>query len=195
MPMPAMSAILMLVGVGMIKPRKLRKNLRTKQDLVMFWLTYLVVMFIGLKMGIAVAILLSVVNFLLHANQLEITDTYPAYFQVLTIHGNFFYASIDQLLPHFDKREGNLILNLDFVAYFDDTAAEYIQQECVMRAGLGHHLLVVAPAARHKRCLQRIGESSKVKVFESYAKARTALEVISVNRFLNTQRGKENIKA
>ena len=192
MPMPTMSAILLLVGAGMIKPQKLRENLRTKQDCILFWITYLVVMFVGLKAGIGVAISLSIINFLLHANQLEITNTRPADFQVITVHGNFFYASIDQLLPHFENRDGHLILNLDFVAYFDDTAAEYIQQEYAIRAKMGHHLLVVAPAERHKRCLRRTSKNSKVEVFESYAKARTALEVINVRRFLNSQRDTKN---
>jgi SulP family sulfate permease len=191
MPMPTMSAILFLVGAGMVKPKKLKESLRTKEDVVMFWLTYLVVMLIGLKAGIGIAILLSIVVFLLHANQLEITDIHPADFQVITIHGNFFYASIDQLLPHFEQRKGNLILNLDFVAYFDDTAAEYVQQEYALRAALGYHLLVVTPAQRHTRRLQRTGKNKKVEIFESYAKARTALEVISVNRFFNSQKKSE----
>ncbi|KAF3981584.1 MAG: hypothetical protein HFP81_02920 [Methylococcales symbiont of Hymedesmia sp. n. MRB-2018] len=78
-----------------------------------------------------------------------------------------------------------LFATLDFVAYFDDTVAEYIQQECVVRASLEYHLLIVAPAERHKQCLRRTGNGTNMKVFESYAKARTALEGISVKRFLN----------
>ena len=79
--MPTFSAILFLVGVGMIKVKKIRCCLRARQNKVLFWLTYLTVMFIGLKAGIGIAILLSVLNFLLHANRLEITDTHPADYQ------------------------------------------------------------------------------------------------------------------
>ncbi len=190
MPMPTFSAILFLVGVGMIKVKKISGCLRSRQNKVLFWLTYLTVMFIGLKAGIGIAILLSVLNFLLHANRLEITDTHPADYQVITIHGNFFYASIDQLLPHFEKRDSHLILNLDFVAYFDDSAAEYIQQEYAIRSSMGYHLLIVAPFARHKDLLQRSGGTKLAEIFDNFAKARTALEVINVSRYLNSQRKK-----
>ncbi len=192
MPMPAMAGILFLVGAGMIKLKKIRACQQTKQESILFWVTYLTVLFIGLKAGIGIAILLSIAVFLIHANQLEISDTHPADFQVITIHGNFFYASIDQLLPHFEQRDSNLILNLDFVSYFDDVAAEYIQQEYALRTAMGFHLLVVAPFERQKSCLLRTGEGNKPEIFESYAKARTALELINVNRFLGSQRKKQD---
>jgi SulP family sulfate permease len=190
MPMPAMAAILFLVGAGMIKPKKIRAYHQTRQNAVLFWLTYLTLMFIGLKAGIGIAIFLSVIIFLIHANQLEITDTKPADFQVITIHGNFFYASIDQLLPHFEQRECHLILCLDFVSYFDDVAAEYIQQEYVLRSATQHHLFVVTHSQKHKECLQRTANNNGAKVFENYGKARTALEVINVQRFLRTNQQK-----
>lgn len=191
MPMPAMAAILFLVGAGMIKPEKLRACQRTRQDAILFWLTYLTLMFIGLKAGIGIAIFLSVIVFLIHANQLEISNTFPADFQVITIHGNFFYASLDQLLPHFEQRNSHLILCLDFVSYFDDVAAEYIQQEYILRAATLHHLLVVTQSQKHKDCLQRTAKDKGVKIFDNFGKARTALEVINVQRFLRLSKKKQ----
>ena len=185
MPLSAMSAILFLVGAGMIKPGKLRSYNRSTQDVVMLWITFFSVVLLGLKVGIAIAILLSVVYFLLHANQLEITNTRPADFQVVTIHGNCFFASIDQLLPHFAQRDSDLILNLEFVAYFDDAAAEFIQQENAERTRLGHSMLVIAPRTIHKACFQRVDIAQKVKLFDSFAKARTALHVSKLKTYLD----------
>lgn len=193
MPMPAMAAILFLVGAGMIKPKKILAYHQTRQNAVLFWLTYLTLMFIGLKAGIGIAIFLSILVFLIHANQLEITDTKPADFQVITIHGNFFYASIDQLLPHFERRDSHLILCLDFVSYFDDVAAEYIQQEYILRTATQHHLFVVTHSVKHKECLQRTANNKGAKIFDNYGKARTALEVIKVQRFLRTNQNKPKI--
>ncbi len=194
MPIPMLSGILFLVGAGMIKFKKLRKSLATLENKILFWITLLTVLFVGLKVGIAMAIFLSIVNFLLHANQLEITDNQQGDYRAITIHGNFFYASIDQLMPYFENKKLDVILNLDFVAYFDDFAAEFIYQEIKLFTSEDKCLLLVAPSSRHGHCLQRHKEIDLANIFESYAKARTALEVISVSRFLSQQKKQTEIE-
>ncbi len=190
MPVPVLAAVLFMTGAELIKSEWIRVHQKSWQNTVLFWLTFFSIILIGLKTGIAVAILLSVAVFLKHANKLKITHTYLDDFQVITIHGSFFHASIDQLIPHFEQRDSNLILCLDFISYFDDAAAEYIQKEFALRAAKRNHLLVVAPVQKHKDCLHRAALSKGVDVYDSYTKARAAMEIINVHRFLRLPQNK-----
>ena len=202
----------------MIKPQQIKANSRGKQETLMFQTPLFCVVFLGLKIGIIVAITLSVVSFLdfgqgncksfkinhldeltkirkllinklfyipcpksnsfvLHASELEITASQlnPTT-RVVTIHGNCFYASLDQLLPHFINKEYHLILAMEYVAYFDMTVADFVQQESKNHNALGYQMIVVLPNERFQNLINHIDPEGHIKLSKDF---RSALATIT----------------
>ncbi len=150
LPMAVISGTLMLVGIGMIKIREIMRLIPWKGELAVFALTLFSIVFLGLQAGLMVALLLSILMFLLAASRLKIElSQLPNAFRI-QVEGHLFYASIDQLsTPLKQHREEDVVLDLSMVTYLDLSATEAIVREL-------HH------RDRHKTTLRIIVKSQKL---------------------------------
>jgi sulfate permease, SulP family len=130
LPMAVISGTLMLVGIGMIKPREIIRLMPWKGELAVFALTLFSIVFLGLQAGLMVALLFSIIMFLLAASRLKIElQQLPDAFRI-QIEGHLFYASIDQLsAPLKQHRKEDVILDLSMVTYLDLSAIEAMARE------------------------------------------------------------------
>lgn len=128
--MAVISGTLMLVGIGMIKWREVVRLLPWKGELAVFSVTLFSILFLGLQAGLVVALLFSVVMFLVAASKLKIELSPVEGAFRIRVEGHLFYASIDQLSePLKAHREENVVLDLSMVTYLDLSATEAIVRE------------------------------------------------------------------
>ncbi len=130
LPMAVISGTLMLVGIGMIKLPEIIRLMPWKGELAVFALTLFTILFLGLQAGLAVALIFSIVMFLVAASKLKIElGPIEGAFRI-RVEGHLFYASIDQLSePLKAHREENVVLDLSMVSYLDLSATEAIVRE------------------------------------------------------------------
>ena len=95
--MPAIAAVLLLVGVGMIQWKEVRAIARSRVDSIVCGVTVFTVCFVGLEAGILVAGLLSVVFFVASASEITLDVSHTGGCEHVTVRGNLFYASFDAL--------------------------------------------------------------------------------------------------
>lgn len=130
LPMAVISGTLMLVGIGMIKLPEIIRLIPWRGELAVFALTLFTILFLGLQAGLAVALIFSIVMFLVAASKLKIElGPIEGAFRI-RVEGHLFYASIDQLSePLKAHREENVVLDLSMVSYLDLSATEAIVRE------------------------------------------------------------------
>ncbi|MBW9263345.1 MAG: hypothetical protein K1564_17415 [Candidatus Thiodiazotropha sp. (ex. Lucinisca nassula)] len=134
LPMPAISGTLMLVGIGMIKTEEIKRLFNWRGELAVFATTLFCILFLGLQTGLVVALVLSVLLFVISASSLELITERETVSVRIRVEGHLFYASIDQLSQTLKKhRHENLILDLSVVTYLDLSATEAISKELAKR--------------------------------------------------------------
>ncbi|RLW71003.1 MAG: hypothetical protein B6D71_04225, partial [gamma proteobacterium symbiont of Stewartia floridana] len=134
LPMPAISGTLMLVGIGMIKTEEIKRLFNWRGELAVFATTLFCILFLGLQTGLVVALVLSVLLFVISASSLELITERETVSVRIRVEGHLFYASIDQLSQILKKhRHENLILDLSVVTYLDLSATEAIGKELAKR--------------------------------------------------------------
>ncbi|MCG8038258.1 MAG: SulP family inorganic anion transporter [Candidatus Thiodiazotropha taylori] len=134
LPMPAISGTLMLVGIGMIKTDEIKRLFNWRGELAVFTTTLFCIVFLGLQTGLVVALILSVLLFVISASSLELIVEREAVSVKIRVEGHLFYASIDQLSQILKKhRRENVILDLSVVTYLDLSATEAIAKELAKR--------------------------------------------------------------
>ncbi|MES9853203.1 MAG: SulP family inorganic anion transporter [Candidatus Thiodiazotropha sp. L084R] len=134
LPMAVISGTLLLVGIGMIKTDEILRLATWRGELTVFAITLFSIIFVGLQSGLVVAMVLSVLLFVLSASRLELQVEHEAVSVRIRVEGHLFYASIDQLsqlLKH--HRTENVILDLSVVSYLDLSATEAIAKELTNR--------------------------------------------------------------
>ncbi len=130
LPMAVISGTLMLVGIGMIKWPEIVRLMPWKGELAVFTVTLFSIVFLGLQAGLAVALIFSVVMFIVAASKLKIELAAIEGAFRIRVEGHLFYASIDQLSePLKVHREENVVLDLSMVTYLDLSATEAIVRE------------------------------------------------------------------
>jgi SulP family sulfate permease len=130
LPMAVISGTLMLVGIGMIKVEEIIRLTSWRGELAVFCITLFSIIFLGLQPGLVVAIVLSILLFVLTASRLEITIEQRVKSMLIKVEGHLFYASIDQLSELLKRyRSQNLLLDLSVVSYLDLSATEAIARE------------------------------------------------------------------
>jgi sulfate permease, SulP family len=130
LPMAVISGTLMLVGIGMIKPREIKRLVPWKGELAVFVVTLFSIIFLGLQAGLIVALLFSIVMFLVAASKLKIELYQLSDAFRVRVEGHLFYASIDQLSAHLKlHRDEDVVLDLSMVTYVDLSATEAIVRE------------------------------------------------------------------
>ncbi len=144
LPMPAIAAVLFLVGMGMIQWQEIRLFARHRADLVVCWLTALTVCFVGLEAGLAVAAIASVAFFVAGASAVALETSQRDGVEYIAVRGNLFYASVDTLARHLRQRPGGQTrLDLRRVAYCDAAALAVIEGIRRERLEAGGQLNVV----------------------------------------------------
>lgn len=147
LPMPAVAGVLALVGIGMIQFREARRFLRSSIDGPVFVITFLTVIFLGLKAGLAVAVLLSLGFFIAGVSKVALVMIEQEGVERIEVTGNLFYASLDALSHHLRERpNAHTILDLTRVPYRDSSAIAMIEAIKKQRAEHGGSLEVITSA-------------------------------------------------
>lgn len=126
LPMPAIAGVLALVGIGMIQGRELRPF---RIEGAVFLVTLLSVLFLGLEVGIFVAILASVVFFVASVSKVDLAISQDGDQERIVVGGNLYYASLDRLAKHLRSNPAaRTVLDLSRVSYCDRSAREMIRK-------------------------------------------------------------------
>ncbi|MFO1321406.1 MAG: SulP family inorganic anion transporter [Burkholderiales bacterium] len=144
LPMPAIAAVLLLVGVGMIQWKEIRLVARSRIDSIVCGATVFTVCFVGLEAGILVAGLLSVVFFVASASEVSLDISHEGGHEHIAARGNLFYASLDSLANHLRAHPSNVTrLDLTRVPYCDSAAWSMIDAVRRERESRGGRLEIV----------------------------------------------------
>ncbi len=98
LPMPAIAGVLALVGIGMIQGE--RQSLAYRVEGAVFLVTLLSVLFLGLEVGIFVAIASSVAFFVASVSKVDLAISKVGDQEQIVVDGNLYYASLDRLAKH-----------------------------------------------------------------------------------------------
>jgi MFS superfamily sulfate permease-like transporter len=131
----------------MIRFREARQFMRSTIDGPVFVLTFLTVIFLGLKLGLAVAVLLSLGFFIAGVSKVALVMIEEDDIERIEVTGNLFYASLDALAHHLREHpDAHTVLDLTRVPYRDSTAIAMIDAIKKQRAEHGGRLEVKTSA-------------------------------------------------
>lgn len=149
LPMAVISGTLMLVGISMIKLKEIHRLVSWRGEFAVFGITLSSIIFLGLQLGLVVAIVLSIMLFVLTASKLELRIEQQEESVLLQVEGHLFYASIDQLSEVLKRyRSHNLVLDLTVVSYLDLSATEAIARELEKRDTTATFFIIMLTSAR-----------------------------------------------
>jgi MFS superfamily sulfate permease-like transporter len=144
--MPVIAGVMALVGIGMIQGNDFRA-LRNRIDGPIFLVTVFAIIFLGLDIGLLVAIAVSVGFFVASASRVNLAVSRDGDEEHIVVTGNLFYASLDGLAKHLhDDLAARTVLDISRVPYCDaaaDDMIEKIRQEREQHGGR----LEIAPQA------------------------------------------------
>src|SRR3954470_4674238 len=142
LPMPVIAGVMVLVGIGMIQSDEIRP-LRNRADGAVFLITLLSVMFLGLEVGILVAVLASVGFFVYWASEVNLFISRDGDEERIAVSGNLFYASLDRLAKHLrSEPTAHTVLDLSRVPYCDAAAQDMIDKVQIERTRHGGQLKI-----------------------------------------------------
>lgn len=143
LPMPAIAAVMALVGIGMIQWKDIRLHLTSRIDGFVLIITLLTVTFIGLEAGILVAAIASVAFFVAGASHVDFDVTATEGGERIAVRGNLFHASMDALADHLRAHPSvHTELDLSRVPYCDTSSLALIERFAAERAHAGGRLVV-----------------------------------------------------
>jgi len=140
MPLPVVAGILMLVGIGLIDMKEIKRAMLSKQESLIFFSTLMVALIFGLNSGVFVGVLLSLISYLWKASTPNISiNEHDArdgrLVAEVTISGNLFFGSlryVEKILSNIDK-EGKdkmiILLRTDHLTFVDVPAAIMLVSE------------------------------------------------------------------
>jgi SulP family sulfate permease len=144
LPMPVIAGVMVLVGIGMIQNNDFRM-LRHRVEGAVFLVTLSAVIFLGLEVGILVAVIASVGFFVAAVSTVKLAISRRGDKEHVTVSGNLFYASLDPLAKHLRSNPaGNTVLDLRKVAYCDAAAQKLMERIQAERAKNGGRLEIVS---------------------------------------------------
>jgi SulP family sulfate permease len=146
LPMPVIAGVMALVGVGMIQGNEVRP-LQNRVEGAVFLISLLTVVFLGLEVGILVAVVASIGFFVASVSKVRLAISRDGDEERIDVTGNLFYASLDRLAKHLhgDPTE-RTVLDLSRVPYCDAAAKNMIRKIQAERARHGGRLKI-APGA------------------------------------------------
>lgn len=134
-PMSAISGVLFLVGVAMIKPDEIKLMLKNKYNRIIFPVVFITIVLLGLQIGIIIALLLSIILYLKGASKLIITRNDRTGKHILKIQGPLYYATLDQLRNSLVNTDTGMpiIIDLSHISEIDwesiDMIGRFIKDE------------------------------------------------------------------
>lgn len=149
LPMAAIAGVLVLVGIGMIQGEEVRLVLRGRVDGAVFLVTLFTVTFLGLDVGILVAVVASAVFLLAGMSKVDFDVSHDGEVECIAVKGNLFYASVDRLSRHLHAHPtARTQLDLTRVPFCDATAHAMIRAVQHERRASGGQLdlVLAAPA-------------------------------------------------
>jgi SulP family sulfate permease len=166
-PMAAVAGALILVGYGLIDLKDVRRTLRTRQETIIFALTFIAALGLGLTVGVFVGVLLSLVVYLWYASTPNILienhfarDGRPV--TVVTIDGNLFFGSVrhvERALSEFGDKDDNniLLLRTDHLTYLDVPGAMMLAAEADNRRRKGDEIYIYVTRSQVQKVLEQSG--------------------------------------
>ncbi|MDH4273681.1 MAG: SulP family inorganic anion transporter [Gammaproteobacteria bacterium] len=160
LPVAVMAGVLILVGMGLVKPSDIMHILRVRGDSrVVFVLTSLTTLFGGLDQGVFLGIALSIIIYLRATSKPEIEilvgddarQYLPAEVEsgtVLQISGSLFFGSLPALervigdVGKQDHFREILVLSGEHIEHLDATTAEFLAREAARRKNKGGRMIL-----------------------------------------------------
>ena len=148
LPMPAIAGVLVLVGIGMIQADEVRLLWSGRVDRAVFLVTLFTVTFLGLDVGILVAVVASAIFLLAGMSKVDFAVSHDGEMERIAVTGNLFYASVDRLSRHLRAHPtARTHLYLSRVPFCDATARAMIRAVQHERRANGGQLELVSAAA------------------------------------------------
>ena len=151
LPIAVMAGVLILVGIGLVKPGDIRHILKMRgESRIVFVLTLATTLLSGLDYGVFLGIALSIIAYLRATSKPEIeilgNDEAQQYLPVgatdgvvLQVSGSLFFGSLPALeraindLGTQDQWRGTLVISGEHIEHLDGTSAEYLSREAQRR--------------------------------------------------------------
>lgn len=152
-PLAAVAGALILVGIGLIDVKEIKQVLRSRQEAVIFFMTFISSLVLGLNAGVFIGVLLSLVIYLWYASTPNIvleeqTARDGRRVNIITVDGGLFFGSVrhvERVLANLGERDGydgNLIIRTDHMTYMDVPGAALIAAEAKRRRQHNGHLYI-----------------------------------------------------
>jgi SulP family sulfate permease len=149
-PMPAMAAIIMLLGANMIKWEDIRPHLRDRREAVVFVASFLSVLFLDLFGAVVVGSILAIA----YSKWEQANPRVSLRGNVLKIRGNIYYGSLPVIEATYHQaisRVDNLVIDFSDCYYIDPEGLRWLAA-----AKAGHHVgFVDRRTGADRRTLER----------------------------------------
>lgn len=124
-PMPAMAAIIMLLGANMINWEDIKPHLKDRREAVVFFTSFLSVLFLDLFGAVVVGSVLA----LAYSKWEQAHPNISVRGNVLKVKGNFYYGSLPVIEAAFHRtieREGSVVIDFSECHYLDREAIRWL---------------------------------------------------------------------
>jgi SulP family sulfate permease len=124
-PMPAMAAVVMLLGANMINWEDIKPHLKDRRETVVFMASFLSVLFLDLFGAVIVGSLLAVA----YSKWEQAHPNISLNGNVLKVRGNFYYGSlpvIESMYHRAIEREGSVVLDFSECYYIDQEGIRWL---------------------------------------------------------------------
>lgn len=148
-PMPAMAAVIMLLGANMINWEDIKPHFKDRGETIVFLASFASVLFLDLFGAVIVGSILAIV----HSKWEQAHPNISMKGNVLKIRGNIYYGSlpvIEAMYHNAIAREGSVIIDFSECYYIDSEGVRWLAA-----AKAGHN---VTFADRRKDASRRVGE-------------------------------------
>lgn len=153
LPMAAVAGALILVGYGLIDLRDIKQVLHSKQETVIYLITFITALTFGLNAGVFTGLFLSLVIYMWYAatpniRVSEYTARNGCPVQSITIDGNLFFGSVrhvEKTLEELSSQREDasiLLLNTDHLTYLDTSGAHLLAAEALRRQNAGGEIYI-----------------------------------------------------
>lgn len=182
---PVIAGVLTLTAIGLFSIINARQFAGQRQELLIFWVTLVSALLIGLNEGVLIGVATSILVYFwltswprIHVEEMITADGVPMHH--VSIDGNLFFGSlpaVEKALRHWRTRDGKpstLVVSLDHVTYLDLPAARMLLAEGLRRRAEGGGFYVVVdretllPPLHRSGITHQLGDEVLVNPFEPH---------------------------
>lgn len=124
-PMPAMAAVIMLLGANMINWEDIKPHLKNRREAVVFMMSFLSVLFLDLFGAVVVGSVLAIA----YSKWEQAHPNISVRGKVLKVRGNIYYGSLPVIESRYHSviaREGSVIIDLSDCYYIDQEGIRWL---------------------------------------------------------------------